>query len=280
MPEKTGIDPWILGPYIAVHLACLGVFWTGVSPGAIAICLGTYAARTFLAGLSYHRYFAHRSFKTSRPMQFLLAASGACALEGGPLWWAATHRYHHRHADTPEDLHSPRHQGFFYSHSAWFAERWHQKGLLSTVSDLAKFPELVWIDRWHPIFMVLWFGGMYLAWGWTGVVWGGCVSSVMVWHNTHCIQSFSHRVGGYRLFQSKDDSRNHVIIGLVSLGEWHNNHHYFPGSARQGFAWWEIDVVYGALRVLEMMGLVWDVQVPSKKALSLGLLPERRGAVG
>jgi stearoyl-CoA desaturase (delta-9 desaturase) len=258
----------VVFPYAAVHVACLGVFWTGVSWRAVAICLGTYFARTFLAGMGYHRYFAHRSFRTSRAGQVLLALGGACALEGGPLWWAATHRHHHRHADTPDDLHSPKFQGLLYSHSGWFADRRHQKTVLAAVADFAKFPELVWLDRWHPIFMFIWFGAMYLAWGWVGVIWGGCLSTVMVWHNTHCIQSVSHSFGGYRLFPSKDDSRNHVIIGLVSLGEWHNNHHYFPGSARQGFAWWEIDVVYIALRLLELTGLVWDVQVPGKKALA------------
>jgi stearoyl-CoA desaturase (delta-9 desaturase) len=254
----------ILLPYVMVHVACLGVIWTGVTWSAVGLCVGSYFIRTFLGGLSYHRYFAHRSYRTSRAFQFLLGIAGAFLLQGGPLWWAATHRHHHRHADTPDDLHSPRFHGFVYSHAGWFADRRYLRTEPSLVQDLAKFPELVWLDTWHPVFMIVLFGAMYFAFGWTGVVWGGCLSSVLVWQATHCIQSVSHAVGGYRRYPSPDDSRNHLLIGLLTLGEWHNNHHTFPGSARQGLAWWEVDPVYYALVALSWLGLVWDLKVPGR----------------
>jgi stearoyl-CoA desaturase (Delta-9 desaturase) len=260
MPART-LTPRILTPYVAVHVLCLGVFWTGISATAIAACLATYAVRVLLLGLSYHRYFAHRSFRTSRPMQCVLAIVGAFGLEGGPLWWAATHRHHHRHADTPDDLHSPRYHGVLYAHSGWFADRRHQQTALSAVADLARYPELVWIERHHPLFMATWFVATYLVGGWAGVFWCGCVSSVLVWHITHAIQSVSHCHGGYRRFVTPDESRNHLLVGFLSLGEWHNNHHSFPGSARQGFAWWEIDLVYAFARLLAALGLIWDLQI-------------------
>lgn len=272
------IDPLVLGPYLAIHVACVGAFWTGVSTAALSICFATYFARVFACGIAYHRYFAHRAFKTSRTMQCALALAGAFVLEGGPLWWAATHRHHHRHADTPGDLHSPRYSGLLYAHSGWFADRRYRRTNLAGVPDLARYPELVWIDRWHPVFMIIWFGSMYAFWGALGVVWGGCISSVLVWHTTHCIQSVSHAAGGYRLFPSPDESRNHLAIGLLTLGEWHNNHHYFPGSARQGFAWWEIDIVFLALRLLNRVGLVWDLRAPSQDLVVASLVSERATA--
>src|SRR5689334_8477342 len=107
-------------PFIGMHLACLGVFWVGVSPLAIAVAAALYALRMFALTGFYHRYFSHKAFKTSRAVQFLFALIGAACVQRGPLWWAAHHRNHHRHADTEADIHSPLHRGFLWSHMGWF----------------------------------------------------------------------------------------------------------------------------------------------------------------
>jgi stearoyl-CoA desaturase (delta-9 desaturase) len=255
--------------YIGVHLAALlGIAFTGVTWHAITICLASYFIRHLGLVLGFHRYFAHRSFKTSRPMQFLLALYGTLCFEKGVLWWAQTHRYHHRHADKPEDLHSPRHQGFLYSHSGWFLDASNRHADLSQIPDLAKFPELIWVDKWSRWIVILFAIAMFIFLGWTGLVWGFFVSTVMIWHTTHMIQSVSHAFGGYRRFPTDDDSRNHWWLGVIALGDgWHNNHHYYPSSARQGFAWWEIDITYYILKIMSWMGLVWDLHVPPARVL-------------
>jgi len=252
--------------YLSVHLACLAIFVTGISWRGVKLCLIAFIVRIFSLGLGYHRYFAHRSFRTSRPMQFILGLLGTLALEGGPLWWADTHRCHHRHADTPEDIHSPHYQGFLYAHSGWFLNEANRTTDRAAVLDLAKYPEMVWLDHLcgHFALPVICALALVLQFGLTGFIWGGCVSSVLVWHSTHWIQSMSHSYGGYRRFDSSDRSRNHWFIALITLGEWHNNHHSYPWSARQGMAWWEIDIVYGVLKVMSWFGLVWDLKTPKK----------------
>lgn len=251
----------IIIPYALLHLACLTVFWTDISWSNFGLCLGSYWLRAIGVGLGYHRYFAHRSFKTSRGMQFFLALLGATSLQRGVLWWADTHRYHHRWADTPDDLHSPTYHGFLYSHSGWFMYQKNRRTNLSRVADLAKFPELVWLDDWrlHYIPFVLYAFAVYLLFGWTGLAWGIALSTVLVWHSVHWIQSISHRFGGYRRWPSADKSRNHWLFGVLSLGEFHNNHHYCPSSCRQGYAWWEFDVNYYLLKIMSRLGLVWDL---------------------
>jgi stearoyl-CoA desaturase (delta-9 desaturase) len=252
----------VLTLYLGVHLACVAIFVTGITWQSVRICLIAFVIRAFGLGAGYHRYFAHRSYRTSRPMQFVLGLLGTLALEGGPLWWAETHRRHHRCADTPEDIHSPRHQGFLYAHSGWFLDEANSKTDRSAVPDLAKYPELVWLDQWWGYTFLPVTGALALLFyfGWSGFVFGFCVSSVLVWHATHWIQSLSHSYGGYRRFESSDSSRNHWFVALVTLGEWHNNHHHYPWSARQGVAWWEIDIVYSILKMMSWLGLVWDLK--------------------
>jgi stearoyl-CoA desaturase (delta-9 desaturase) len=241
------------------------VLWTGFSWTAVSICAVCYLIRMFGLGVGYHRSFAHRSFKTSRPVQFLLALLGSLSFQRGPIWWAETHRYHHRHADTPDDLHSPRHQGFLYSHSGWFADKKNRDTHYDKMTDLSVYPELVWFDRWYWIPMTVYALLLWVLYGVVGIVWGVCINAVILWHLTHWIQSFSHRFGGYRRWESADQSRNHFVIGLFTLGEWHNNHHHFPSSAQQGCAWWEIDIGYYLLRALARVGLVWDLRTPGER---------------
>ena len=287
----TGADPAVSGgrdddridwmralPFVVLHLACLGVFVVGVSPVAVAVAAGLYAIRMFALTAFYHRYFSHRTFRTSRAMQFVFALFGASCVQRGPLWWAAHHRHHHRHADTPDDPHSPGLRGLLWSHMGWFLTPAGFRTDLSRVHDLARFPELRWLDRYDTavpmVLAVALFGlGVLLEHtaphlGTSGpqmLVWGFCVSTVVLFHSTVTINSLSHRFGTRR-FATADDSRNNVWLALLTFGEgWHNNHHFYPTSTRQGFFWWEIDLTYYGLRAMAWLGLVRDLKpVPAR----------------
>lgn len=269
-PER--IDWLRILPFIGLHLACLAVFLVGVSWVAIAVFLGSYLLRMFAITAFYHRYFSHRTFKTSRTVQFVFALIGASATQRGPLWWAANHRHHHKVSDRPEDPHSPRH-GFLWSHMGWFLSRKHFETDLKQIPDLARYPELRWLDRYDLAIPVAYAAALFglgallerfaPGLGTSGgqlLVWGYFISTVVLIHATLTINSLSH-VWGKRRYNTSDDSRNNWFLALITLGEgWHNNHHHFPGSARQGFYWWEIDVSYYALRVMSLVGLVSDLK--------------------
>jgi stearoyl-CoA desaturase (delta-9 desaturase) len=265
-PRASDISLAALLPYVFVRVACIGVFWVDGGVRAAAIFAGCFGVRMFALTVGYHRYFAHRAFRTSRPVQFILALLGSTCLQGGILWWAETHRRHHRHADTPHDLHSPAWQGFLYSHYGWFLDKGNRVPALDRIRDLARYPELVWLNRWHVVPAVLFMAGVTAAWGMTGLLWGALVPTVVMWEITHWVQSFSHAWGGYRRWPCADRSRNHWLLGVIALGEYHNNHHRFPSSPRQGCAWWEIDVGYYFIRLFGALGLVWDARVPSEMA--------------
>ena len=260
-------------PFIAMHLACAGVLWVGVSAAALWVAAGLYALRMFALTGFYHRYFSHRTFRTSRGVQFAFAVIGAACVQRGPLWWAAHHRQHHAHADTALDPHSPTVFGFLWSHMGWFLTPKAFRTEWSRIPDLAKYPELRWLDRYDTAVPVLLAIGLYglgallhavvPGWGTTGgqmLVWGFFVSTVVLFHATVTINSLAHRFGRRR-FDTRDDSRNNAWLALLTFGEgWHNNHHFFPGSARQGFRWWEIDLTWYGLRLLAALGLVWDLK--------------------
>jgi len=250
-------------PYCLVYLVCLGAFVTRFDRTIAALFVVSYLVRAFGVSICYHRYFAHRAFDTSRPMQFALAVLGSANLQGGVIWWAETHRYHHRNADTPSDLHSPHFQGFLYSHYGWFLDTDNGVTYFDRIRDLARFPELVWLNEYHWVPFAVYAAIAAFYFGAAGIVWSVCIPTVLLWEMTHWVQSFSHSVAGYRRWKdSPDQSRNHWLLGLVTLGEFHNNHHAFPGSAMQGHVWWEIDIGYYVLRAMAALGLVWDVRVP------------------
>jgi stearoyl-CoA desaturase (delta-9 desaturase) len=275
-PDEPGdgrrID-WLRAlPFVGLHLACLGVFWVGVSPTALIVAAALYAIRLFAITGFYHRYFSHRTFRTSRAVQFAFALIGASSVQRGPLWWAAHHRNHHRHADTAADPHSPR-EGFWWSHVGWFLTRQRFRTDLARVPDLAGYPELRWLDRYDTavpvaLAVALWIAGALLerhapSLGVSGgqlLVWGFFVSTVVLFHVTVTINSLAHRYGRRR-YDTADDSRNNLWLALLTFGEgWHNNHHFFPGSARQGFRWWEIDATWYGLRLLALLGLIRDLK--------------------
>jgi stearoyl-CoA desaturase (delta-9 desaturase) len=260
-------------PFIGMHAACLGVLFTGFSATAVWTALSLYALRMFAITAFYHRYFAHRTFRASRSVQFAFALIGAAGAQRGPLWWAAHHRAHHRHADTELDPHSPGMRGFLWSHMGWFLTPRAFRTDLSRITDFAAYPELRWLDRYDVIAPVMLAASLFLVGmllervapglhtnGAQMLVWGFFISTTVLFHATVTINSLAHRFGSRR-FATRDDSRNNVILALLTFGEgWHNNHHFFPGSARQGFRWWELDVTWLCLRALAFCGLVHDLK--------------------
>lgn len=249
-------------PFGLVHLACFAAIWTGVHAADLMIFAGLYALRMFGITGGYHRYFSHRSFKTSRVFAFILAFVAQSSAQSGVLWWAGNHRRHHRFSDTEADVHSPVRHGFWHSHVGWFFTDEYRNTDLAAVPDLAEYPELVWLDRHHymPAFVmgfVVWF----LA-GWSGLVVGFLWSTVALWHATFAINSVAHVIGRRR-YVTGDHSRNNWLLALFTFGEgWHNNHHHYQSAARQGFRWYEIDISYYVLKALAVFGLVWDLRSP------------------
>lgn len=271
--KLTGSDWLRCVPFVFMHVACLSVIWVGWSWVAVGVAVSAYFLRMFAITGFYHRYFSHRSFETSRVMQFIFAVIGAASVQRGPLWWAAHHRYHHRHSDKENDVHSPVQHGFFWSHCVWFMSGKNFSTKTSLVKDLSKFPELVFLNRFDIVVPVVFAIGMcllgalfdafYPELGTSAsqmLVWGFFISTVCLYHGTFTINSLAHRWGSKR-FKVKDESRNNFFLALLTLGEgWHNNHHFYPVSARQGFYWWEIDITYYGLWLMSKLGLVWDLK--------------------
>ena len=270
---KRGIAWFRLVPYLLMHLACLCVFLVGFSWTAFATAVALYLVRMFAITGFYHRYFSHRTFKTSRVAQFLFGLMGASAVQRGPIWWAAHHRHHHVYSDQPGDVHSPVQHGFFWSHTGWFMSHEHFDADLSRVKDLLKYPELRFLDRFDIVVPTLLALGIFLLGvllrhvapglhtnGWQMLVWGFVISTVALYHGTYTINSLSHRFGRQR-YRTGDDSRNNPWLALITLGEgWHNNHHHYPGSVRQGFYWWEFDITFYMLKLMSYCGVVWDLK--------------------
>jgi stearoyl-CoA desaturase (delta-9 desaturase) len=234
-------------PFVLVHLACLGALWTGVTVQALAVCAVLYVVRMFGVTAGYHRYFSHRSFKTSRAGQFVLAWLAQSSAQRGAMWWAAVHRHHHLHSDTEDDVHSPRHRGFLYSHVGWVFDRRHEDTDVEAVPDLARYPEMRWLDRFQLVPAIVLGVACFALGGWGMLVVGFFWSTVLLYHGTFFINSLAH-VHGSQRYVTGDDSRNNWWLALITLGEgWHNNHHAYQRSTRQGFRWYEIDPTYFAL---------------------------------
>jgi stearoyl-CoA desaturase (delta-9 desaturase) len=255
----------------SVHLAALiGILYCGWSWRGLALAGGSYFVRMFVVTAAYHRYFAHRAFKTSRLFQFILALGAQSAAQKGVLWWASHHRWHHKYSDTPKDVHSAKLRGFWYSHIGWIArEDWTETDP-AMVSDLSKFPELRFLDRASISILptvALALGFLFIG-GVHALVWGFFVSTVLLWHGSFSVNSIAHLVGRRR-YATADDSRNNWWLAILTNGEgWHNNHHHYQSSANQGFRWWQIDVTYYLLRLMEVFGLVWDLRVPPPEVVA------------
>ncbi len=280
LPKISTPGRWT--PFAFLHLACLSVFVTGISAAAVTMCFALCIARMFAITAFYHRYFSHRSYRTSRGAQLVFAIAGLTAVQRGPLWWAAHHRHHHQNADNEHDTHSPVQRGFVWAHIGWITADGNMPTDYSRIPDLTKYPELVFLNRFDwivPVLLALCIyalgdclqshypalhtsGPQFLSWGF--------VSTVMVFHITGAINSFAHQYGTQQ-FDTGDNSKNNFLLGVVTLGEgWHNNHHRYPGCVRQGLEWWQVDLTYYVLLLMEQVGLIWDLNktpntVPGKE---------------
>ncbi len=254
-------------PFVLVHAACVAAIWSGITWQAIAICVTLYWLRIFAIGAGYHRYFSHRSYSTSRLFRFALAFLAQTTAQKSVLWWAAKHREHHLHSDTPEDVHSPLHRGFAYSHFGWIFARRHRSADLLKVPDLARHPELMWLHKYESLPAIALGTLCFFIAGWSGLVVGFFWSTVLVYHATFCINSLAH-VRGSKRYVTGDESRNNWLLALVTMGEgWHNNHHAYQSSVRQGFHWWEVDPTFYVLKLLSWIGAVWDLKTPPEAVL-------------
>jgi stearoyl-CoA desaturase (delta-9 desaturase) len=271
--EAKKVDWFRILPFVGMHLMCLGVIWVGWSWIAVLTAIGLYFIRMFAITGFYHRYFSHNTFKTNRFWQFIFAVVGNSSVQRGPLWWAAHHRHHHRYADTEKDAHSPRQHGFIWSHMGWLTSPANFPTKMQYVKDWAKFPELLWINRFDIVVPTLLAAALFAAGmlletyapglGTNGpqmLIWGFFISSVVLFHGTVTINSFDHMFGRRR-YNTPDTSRNNAILALITLGEgWHNNHHHYAITARQGFYWWEIDITFYLLKLFSWLGIVRDLR--------------------
>ena len=268
------IDWFRVIPFILIHFGALAALWTHFEWYLLWVALILFVIRMFAITGFYHRYFAHKTFKTSRLMQFIFAFIGSTAAQRGPIWWASHHRRHHLNSDRHNDHHSPHTHHFLWSHMGWFLAKKNFLTDRKVVRDLIKFKELVLIDRfdWLPPVLLLLFLfviGEYLSLtsgisGLNMVIWGFCVSTILVYHCTFAVNSIAHLWGTQR-YNTKEESKNNFFVALLTFGEgWHNNHHHYPGSIRQGFYWWEVDLTYYALRFLSFFGIVYNLRTVSK----------------
>jgi stearoyl-CoA desaturase (delta-9 desaturase) len=253
-------------PFFLVHLVPLFALLTGVSTRAVVLFVVLYVVRAFFITAGYHRYFAHRAFRMGRVAQAIFAFGGGTAAQKGALWWASTHRTHHRYTDTDRDPHSPQ-RGFWWSHVGWILSDRFATTDYDAIDDFAKYPELRWLNE-HD-WVAPWTLGVasFLIGGWSGLVVGFFCSTIALWHATFAINSLAH-LRGSRRYATNDSSRNNVVLAFATLGEgWHNNHHHDPLSARQGFRWWELDITYMVLRVLRRLHVVRDLRQPRAATL-------------
>lgn len=292
LPEKVNWQRTL--PFIFLHLGCAGLIWVGASWPSVVAAAFLYLVRMFAITGFYHRYFSHKTFKTSRAVQFLFAVLGNSSMQRGPLWWAATHRHHHKHSDHEEDIHSPVVSGFLWSHIGWLTSMKNFPTAYKSIPDLAKFPELVFLNRYDQTVPFA-YGFLMLGLGWllesffpaTGVttgqffIWTFFISTTVLLHGTLFINSLAH-VWGRRRYDTDDDSRNSWLLTLITLGEgWHNNHHRYPHSVRQGFRWWELDLTYYCLKFLSIFGIIWDLRPVPQAVLEeggTGASPQHRRA--
>jgi stearoyl-CoA desaturase (Delta-9 desaturase) len=269
---KESDDPLLLVPHLGAPLvAIVGAILVPFHWWYPVVAVGFYLVRMLFLTGGYHRYFSHKSYKTSRAFQFVLALLGSTCVQRGPLWWSSHHRAHHRFADTDNDVHSPVRRSLWWAHMGWLLVRSTNGYDPGLIKDLVAFPELRWVERYTLLFPVSIAAAMLLFGGPGLLVWGFFVSTTLLWHGTYCINSLAHRLGKVR-YATGDGSRNNWVLALITLGEgWHNNHHHFAASVRQGFFWWEIDITYYVLRMLAWAGVVWDLREVSKRLRSSGL---------
>lgn len=258
--KRKRYDLGAMIPFLVLHASVLLVLTVPFSLGMIAWLAGSYFLRMFGVTGGYHRYFSHRSFKLNRFWQFCLAFLAQTSGQKGALWWAAHHRDHHLYSDRKEDLHSPVHEGFWWSHLGWILSDEYDHYDAKRIADLVKYPELRWLDKFHLVPTILYAIAIYYIGGYPALVWGYLVATVVLYHGTFLINSLAH-IWGTRRFATPDESRNNFWLALVTMGEgWHNNHHFFMSSVRQGIRWWEVDTTYYLLKMLSWVGIARELR--------------------
>jgi stearoyl-CoA desaturase (delta-9 desaturase) len=280
--DRGKLDYSVCIQFLFMHLACLLVLRTGVSTVAVVVCLALYIVRMFAITAGFHRLFSHRTYKTGRIFQFIMAFTGTAAYQKGPLWWSSHHRRHHLHADTERDLHSPLTRTLWRSHVGWFLSRDSRATDFKLIPNLLKHRDLRWLDSYYSVPPLLLALATYLlgsvleryapglgTTGWQMLIWGFFISTVLLYHGTFTVNSLAH-IFGSRRFETADNSRNNFLVALITLGEgWHNNHHHYPSAERQGLYWWELDVSHYTLRFLSWFGLVWDLRATPSNVASM-----------
>lgn len=260
----TGIN-WITFIAMTVyHIGSIAAFFYIDSGAILAAAILWWVTGSLGIGMAYHRLLTHRGYKCPKWVEYFLTTCGALALEGGPIFWVATHRIHHQLSDKEGDPHTPK-EGAWWAHIGWimFGQAMHHdtQVLQRYVPDLSKDKYHVWLTTWHWIPQVV-VGLALLAYGGLPyVLWGVFFRTTFGLHATWLVNSATH-MWGYKNFRTRDDSRNLWWVGLLAWGEgWHNNHHAHPVSMRHGLAWWEFDLNYIQIKTLEMLGLAWDLKV-------------------
>ncbi|MEP6936025.1 MAG: acyl-CoA desaturase [Nitrospirota bacterium] len=277
---KDMFRQWDIIPFLSVHAMCLGAFLTGFKPEWLLLAVGSYYLRMVGVTAGYHRYFSHRSYKTSRVFQFLLAFLAMTSAQKGVLWWAAHHRHHHKYSDREEDFHSPLQRGFWFSHVGWTLSEKHMRADLNLVKDFAQYPEICFLNRFYFIPPALYALLIFMLWGFPGLIWGFFISTTALYHCTFFINSLTHMVGRVR-YRSGDGSRNSFLLAILCCGEgWHNNHHHYQSAANQGWFWWEVDFSYYTLVVLSWFGIVWDLRAPPKRIKASTIAAESAITIG
>lgn len=251
----------------------------GFHAGLIAVpftftwgALGTFLLLHWLTAsvgisLGYHRVLTHRSVQLARPVEILVALCGCLAWQGSPIDWVATHRKHHSNTDREGDPHSP-HPSFWWGHLGWLlipnGRRQQDAMVRRYAPDLLADPFYRFLQWSYPFYQLLLAAGLYFWGGFSFVVWGILLRTVVVWHSTWLVNSATH-MWGYRRFETKENSTNLWWVALLTYGEgWHNNHHGDPRSAAYGRRWWEIDPTWGVIRLLELVRLARDVHRPRR----------------
>jgi stearoyl-CoA desaturase (delta-9 desaturase) len=277
--QNERINWWKSTAFFLMHLAPFAVFLTGITVSDVLLCIALYLVRMFFVTAGYHRYFAHRSYKMGRVMQFVMAFGASTAAQKGVLWWAGYHRHHHLYSDQPKDIHSPV-RGFWWSHVGWILCDKYKPTPTELIQDFAKYPELRFLNRFHLLPPTLLGASVLVLGGPSALVVGFFLSTVLLYHGTFVINSLTHIIGRRR-YVTQDSSRNSLVLALLTLGEgWHNNHHYYRSATKQGFFWWEIDVTYYVLKLLSWFGLVWDLRAPPRQLLRVGRVKDGLFDVG
>jgi fatty-acid desaturase len=265
--DRTLTQPivWLTTSFmVAFHIGAIAaVFFFSWKALLLAMLLWWVAGSPGI-GMGYHRLLTHRGYKTPKWIEYSLTVCGTLALEGGPIFWVATHRLHHQNTDREGDPHSP-HDGGFWSHMGWILTgqtmRNNAKDLLPYVPELRKDRFHTWISRWHWVPITVLGAALFAVGGWRYVLWGIFFRTVLGLHSTWLVNSATHMWGRQR-FLTHDDSRNSLWVALLTFGEgWHNNHHAFPQSARHGIKWYEVDPNWYGIFLLRLLGLARDVKL-------------------